>query len=497
MAAAACAFALALLITSGYGPGLDPDSMAYVGAATSFARGDGLRVPMGKWESRDSTVALTVWPPAFPAAMAAAQSVGIAPLASARIVNALSAAATAAIVVAIFAGAVTPLTAVVGFIAILATPSFVVVHLNVLSEPLFLAGMLLTLYGMVSRRPKIAAAGAVAAVMTRYAGVAAGAAAAFWFLFLVDGPLRQRIRNATISAAPAALSLLLWIAHNSRVAVVQSPIRLAYHAGLSATLRQGIATVMASLAPGASEWVGILAAGILLIALGVALARPKRHETDAHVGDDSPRIVAAATAILLLSYLGVIVASRMFVGGSIAFDARILAPAVLLGEILVIVIVASPLGRGSIAPRAVSGLLLTIWLIASLRWDGPLVRDSIEDGNDFAASDWRESPMIQWIAGHSMGQTIYTNWPAAIYFNGRRHTFDIPTTLAPDSLQLFGKMVRENRGLFAAFNTRNVDYPVSDSIAAGAGLVQIGKFDDGVVWAGKPDYRLLSNPFER
>ncbi|MDQ6717741.1 MAG: hypothetical protein M3Z17_05250, partial [Gemmatimonadota bacterium] len=164
--AAFCAFAGALAITSGYGPGLDPDSMAYVGAATSFAHGEGLRVPIGKWERSDSSVALTVWPPAFPVTMAIPQRLGVAPLTSARIVIALSAAATAALVILVLAEAVTAMSAAIGILIILATPSFVTVHLSVLSEPLFLVGMMLTLYGMVSRRPAAAAAGAVAAVMT-------------------------------------------------------------------------------------------------------------------------------------------------------------------------------------------------------------------------------------------------------------------------------------------------------------------------------------------
>ena len=109
--------------------------------------------------------------------------------------------------------------------------------------------------------------------------------------------------------------------------------------------------------------------------------------------------------------------------------------------------------------------------------------DSIQDGNDFAASDWRESPMIEWIRRNGAANTIYTNWPAAIYFDAHRNPFDLPTTMNADSVRLFGKNFEKSRGIFAAFNTRNFDYPASDSIAAGAGLVQIQKFDDGILWA--------------
>lgn len=480
---AVVSFAGALFITSGYGPGLDPDSMAYVGAAKSLAHGDGLRVPMGKWEGRDSTVALTVWPPAFPVAMSIAQKLGAQPMTSARIVIALSAAATAALVFAVLGG-VTGLSSAGAAVAlIVATPSFVSVHLNVLSEPLFLAAMMLTLYGMVSRRPGVAATGAVAAVMTRYAGVSAGAAAAIWFLFFSNDQLRDRIRRAAIASAPAAMAFIFWIAHNARVAVVQSPIRIAYHPGITETAREGIRTLMASVAPGAAGSIAIAATMVFITALGLAFARLKRGSSTNGSGTDKLNGVAGACAVLLITYLWVIGASRMFVGGSIRFDARILSPAIMLAELSVVLLIStSSLFERRYFKPAIA-VLAAIWLAASLRVNGALVSDSIEDGNDFAASDWRDSPMMEWIARNAGRKTIYTNWPAAIYFNAHRHPFDIPTTLNPDSVRLFGKAMEESGGIFAAFNTRNFDYPANDSIAAAAGLVQIREFEDGILWA--------------
>jgi len=91
LALGAAAFALVLAVTSGAGPGLDPDAMAYLGATTSLVRHGTLRIPSSQWDATDSTSALTTWPPAFSIAMAVPRALGAGSLLSARIVNALAA----------------------------------------------------------------------------------------------------------------------------------------------------------------------------------------------------------------------------------------------------------------------------------------------------------------------------------------------------------------------------------------------------------------------
>lgn len=480
------AFAGALGITIGYGPGLDPDSMAYVGAATSLARGDGLRVPLGKWETADSTVALTVWPPAFPAAMAVPQTLGAPPLSSARMIIALAAATTAGLIVLLFSGAATLIETAIVTAVVVCTPAFIAVHLSVLSEPLFLASLMLTLYGMSRQRAGVAAAGAAIAVMTRYAGVSAAAAAAVWFLFRTPGSIGNRARRALIASAPAALAFALWMIHNARVAVVQSPIRLSYHPGVMSTIGEGLTAAAGMIAPGAGgSMTFVLALGFVALLAAALVSNVRAGRLAAEPAFPLEGDVAHSAALLLAAYLGVIIASRMFVGGTIEFDRRILSPAFLLGELALAPIFLRALRPSRIGWRVAATAIIAIWIASSLATEGPVVLDSINDGNDFAASDWRESPMIEWVAKHGGSNTIYTNWPAAIYFNAHRDPFDLPTTAVPDTLALFGKRLAEMRGLYAAFDARNADYPSTDSIVSGAGLSLFMRFDDGAVWVKK------------
>jgi hypothetical protein len=474
-AASLIAFSAALSITSGYGPGLDPDSLAYVGAATSFASRGKLDVPLGPWNSPEPKVPLTVWPPAFSVAMSVPQRMGIAPLTAARIILALAAAVSAATVVILFSDATPVAFALAGVIIVLLTPSFVGAHISVLSEPLFLACLTLTLFAMARERPLFAGLSAAAAVMTRYAGVLAGAAAAVWFLFFTGGPLRARIRRAILAGAPAAIAFAAWMAHNSKATVVQSSIAVSYHPEIASTLRQGVETTLTWIAPGLTPLSATLVAILVGAAIAVALFKWKRES------HRQARVVPAA-GVLLASYVATIVVSRMFVGGSILFDWRILAPAFLLIEIAMIAGLSRAVAASPLWVRALASGALVVWLAGSIRADTAIVEDAVEDGNDFAATEWRTSPTIEWAMRQSAERPIYTNWPPAVYFDAHRAAFDVPVDLDSETVAEFKAVLASRNGAFVAFDARNPDYPPSDSLARAAGLVQLKKFSDGAVW---------------
>src|SRR5579859_3663636 len=151
LALAVVAFLGALWITAAPGPGLEPDSMSYVGAAQSLVQRGALRVPTAYWWEGDSTAALGSFPPGFSLAIAIPAALGLAPVPAARIVIAASAAVTAwALAAAAFeAGALAACLAVVlGLLA----PGVVGQHWIVLSEPLSYALLAIAL-GLMANRP--------------------------------------------------------------------------------------------------------------------------------------------------------------------------------------------------------------------------------------------------------------------------------------------------------------------------------------------------------
>lgn len=483
-----------MAVTSGRGPGLDPDSLAYVGAATSLADHGKLEVPLGKWQLPDSTLPLTVWPPGFSIAMAIPQRAGFAPLTAARIVVALAAGVTAATVVLLLSSVISFPGALAGLLVILLTPAFLDEHTSVLSEPLFFACLALVLFGMTRERPLLAGLAAVAAVLTRYAGLSAGAACAIWFLFFTRGTPRERIRRAALAAAPSAVAFAAWMIHNARVTVVQSTLKVSYHPGILQTFREGLQTVVRWIAPGLDSAIAFGAAIILFAAIVAGVLTSRRAAASPRGTTELPeKNVSGAVAILLLSYLATLVLSRMFVGASILFDSRLLSPAFLLIEIAAIPILWTFFRRSSIRVRAAAVSALLLWLAGSVMVDAEIVEDAVTDGNDFAATEWRTSPTIEWVMNNGAGKTIYTNWPAAVYFDAHRTPYDLPTSLHPDSIAQFRAMLASKNGVLAGFDARNPDYPPVDSLARAAGLERIEKFPDGGVWAAPSPTVNLTN----
>lgn len=472
------AFGVVMGITSGAGPGLDPDSMSYVGAATSFAHHGTLRVPSSSWDSDDSTSALTVWPPGFPIAMGIPIALGATTRAAARIVNATAAFVTAIVMFLLVDEAVGSAVAALAVIALLVTPAFIGVHLSVLSEPFFLASLMLVLLAMTRRRPLLAGLFAAMTAMVRYAGACAPIAVALWFFFDGKKPVRDRIKDAAIAAIIPAITISFWIIRSRRVGSDEGGIEVSIYGNLGPTLKQGLHTIADWLAPGITSIVPqtmVATAMAGAIALGLMRYLKSNRRTVASGN------LFTATTVLLLCYVTVLIGARLFVGDAIPFDFRILSPLILLLVILI------ALSSGSVwrrSPVAIS--VLAVWIAASSFVSVDISREAVTDGSDFASSEWTHSPTLDWIRSRAAGVALFTNWPAAVYFRTGRTSHDIPQSLDTAELREFHDILKDDNGVFVAFTEYNTDYPPSDSIARDAGLVPIEKLSDGTVWAVSP-----------
>ncbi len=476
------AFALVFVITSGAGPGLDPDALGYIGAATSLAQQGTLRVPSSQWDAADSTSALTSWPPAFSIAMAIPRAVGVGSLLSARIVNAVAASVTATVLFLLFDDAAGIIAAIFGVVVLFVTTAIVDVHLSVLSEPLFLACLALTLAAMVGgkTRPFMAGIPAAFAVMTRYAGVCAPAVVVLWFFFSGRKSLAARFRDGAEAAAVPVIVTGIWLWRSTRVGDSTGAPVLALNGHFGPTFMQGMQTLADWLAPGAHPPVlqGVVAI-VLAAGIAIVIANGARH-----AGRPARRFLRA-DALLLCSYLLVLMSARVLVGDDIPFDFRLLAPAILLAEGAIVVGTASYLTvaksnfrRGMIAACA-------LWFAASLTQSARDAFEAVTEGSDFASSDWRSSPTLEWVRSRSAGRTLFSNWPAAIYFRTSRIARDIPQSLDSAGVKEFGETLNRSHGALVAFSSQNPDYPPGDSLARALGLVAAGHFGDGTVWVSR------------
>ncbi|MEO7217964.1 MAG: hypothetical protein ABI026_07200 [Gemmatimonadaceae bacterium] len=492
LGAAVFTAALVFVSTRAPGPGLDPDSMAYMGAASSLVHEGKLRVPTAPWDRADSTSSLSLWPPGFSIAIALPVFLGASPVQSARWINVLAAAASAVVIMLLIADSLGAVAGAAGVLVVFATQAVFDVHISVLSEPLFIAVMLLVLATMIHARDRLLILGALAtlAVMIRYAGACAPLAVVLWTLLDSRYDLGTRARRAAVVALIPTIAIVLWFARTASSPDRHSTPSLDLYGGWGATFAQARDTVAEWLAPvlqdGTAQRIVALAVAIALMVFIVTAARDTTDNRRRQMRYGGVSTLIAAVTLLSACYAAVVLGSRAFVGGTIPLDGRILAPLIVLIEIAGVVSVAYWW-------HAYHRPLRVIIVLAGIVWIGAAATVTVNDavyaateGSDFAGSDWRDSPLTSWVRAHGAGHPLYSNWPAALYFHGNRVARELPKATRPKDVAAFGEMLRRNGGYVIAFNEVSPDFVPPDSIARQTGLRRLASTADGDVWAAEP-----------
>ncbi len=491
------AFALVLTVTDPPGPGLDPDAMSYMGAARSLVAHGDYRIPSAPWMSSDSTSALAHFPPGYSTALAIPVAFGMEPPQAARLVDALAAAVTVTTLVLVVGVATTPVAGALLGVALIVTPAMATVHLSVLSEPLFLTMLALTLAAMVYAPDRPLRAGVTAALgaMVRYAGASLVGAAVLW-AFARRAPLRERVRRAALAAAPAVLLEGAWVVRTRLAAGGAHAIRrFALYGDLGPTLVGGGATLRNWLVPDTDpEWplpyrgLVALAAGAVLLTILVLGTRAARADARAKSSHDDVRShawrILRACALLVACYLAMIGVSRLIADPAIPLDERILAPFLLLATSALAVgiacwwrVTSSRVARGAVA------VVLLGWWVSSTSVTLDDARFALGYGSDFASEQWRHSPLLDWARTDGGTHPLYTNWPAAVYFHLHRTSYTLPEKTERAKLAAFADTLRRRNGRVLLFDAPNADDIVADSLVALRGLHVVAKLDDGVVLA--------------
>jgi dolichyl-phosphate-mannose-protein mannosyltransferase len=476
IALGALAFGGALAITSGAGPGLDPDSMSYMQAATTLAHGRGLRDVQRDWASADSTMPLAHWPPGYSTAIAGIERLGVDARQGARLIDAIAAFVTIAAIVWLTGSVAGTGAGVIAGLLVMVTPAVVQVHESILSEPLFIALLVLTLAAMarVPARPLVSGTLAGLASMVRYAGISLVGGVVLWQLARA-GSLRERVIRAATAALPAIVLQGWWVLRTVHRAGPSAIRQISLYGEIASTLREGWRTTSAWLSPGMGEVWGIfVAAGVaVLIVIAVSHSRPLRS-----------RQAPALSAVLLAAcYLGLVLVSRLFADPGIPLDDRLMAPLLVLLEIAMVLIVA-PAWRGwPAAAKLLVAALVIVWWGAALRVSVTSARYATETGNDFAEDCWRDSPLAAWVRANGGRHALYTNVPEALYFHAGRLSRELPDEHDPKTLAAFADTLVRRDALIIAFDATCGNVTKLDSVLARLPLREIAAGPTGQVLA--------------
>ncbi len=489
LGAAVIAATLVFVSTRSPGPGLDPDAMAYMGAATSLVHQGRMRVPTAEWSRPDSTSTLSLWPPGFPAAIALPVYLGASPIQSARWINIVSAAVIAGTIILIVAGPLGLWAGVITAAIVFATQAVFDTNITVLSEPLFIALMLLLLAAMVYARDRLVLLSvlATALVMVRYAGAAAPAAAVIWTLLDARRDWRARVRRAITVALLPAITMVLWFARTAIAPDRHATPKLHLYGGWGATLVQARDTFAEWLAPLLSD--GTLQRSIALL-VAIALTGFIMTAASDTAGNRLRQLrvsgvatILGATSLLGVCYLIVVLVSRAFVGGTIPLDWRILAPLIVLIEIAAVTSIGYWWRAYHFPVHATITVIGVIWFAAAAT---VTVNDAIyaaTEGSDFAGSVWRQSSLTAWVREHAAGRPIYSNWPPALYFYANRIARELPDSMDVGDVSGFADQIRKDHGYLVGFDERSPDFMSPSTLARDLGLHQVARTSDGAVWA--------------
>lgn len=512
-----CGVLVAIMIwfVSRSGPLLTPDSMSYVGAAHALAEQGQLRVPVGTWDAADSTMVLKQFPPGYPALLAVALHAGVT---SATVVRALNAAAAFALVALTvwLCGAATNdswpvrLAAPLMIVAVRAMPTALA---SAWSEPLFLVAVVITLLLMVRYPAQSWTYGTSAALgnAVRYAGVSLLLSAVTWAMWeaytrqaasleanasrvgAAHAVRRQRIaqaiRAAAIAVTPGALFNAWWL-WRARHFGVQTPVAtVAWMGNLLAASGEGIRTVSAQLVPLSTRltaWVRVDVACVLLVGVAALIAnalRRTRHVSASAVPvqNRATRTIAAALTIAV-SYAAMLVYARLFVGGNIPLDDRLLAPLVLMGGIATLIALYTWSRQATRVVRRVTAVAFACWIAAAAWQSFADARSLLDDRDDYGSDYWTDTPAAVWLRTNGRTHALFSNDPVATYFITGRPSRMVPNTFRATTASDFLERLRATDGVLIEYSMPLEDMVDARELARQTGLCIVVTSEVGTVW---------------
>ena len=437
------AAALELFATARYGPGLSPDSQVYLQGARRLAAGQGFTQIWPSTPPR--AMAITWYPPAYSAVLAL----------GARLTGADAVPVARYIAVALLAGCVAlgtrmawrvtrslAATAVAAVLIALA-PDQMEVFAYALSEPLFIAAVLVALSSIALylerssvRWLAVAAVAAGLAAMTRYVGAMLPALGTVLILvFSRRARWPARLRDAVLFAALSAAPAVAWMARNRLAGGSASGRRIEWHPARWSHVRSMSESFAQWLFPGAA---GLLWWVAMLIVAGILWQAITRHRATATNGYRPPALVLALFAFVV-TYVPALMLSISLVDAATPMDYRTLAP-LFIPMLVLGVYVGHALwhvegGRGArwTARGAVGALALVMLVTTFVRTPAWVWRNNQTGARlTYASKRWSDSRAMRTMRILPRDVPIWTNASDATYLRLGRVDRLVPAKYTPD-----------------------------------------------------------------
>ena len=448
------------------GLALNDDSIAYIAGARSILNGQGYREAWLR-----SNEPMTHWPPGFPGMLAIiGWLMKIDPLRAARALNG-SLFGLNSVLMAYLAWRMTRsrLAGILAAVLFLLTASLLEIHVNAMSEPLYLFLTLLAistidLYFDKKKIPLLVLTGMLVglAYLSRYAAVSL-LATLLVALFIFHEKWQKRVVDAVLLLVSALPFILLWSYRNYAVTGYAANRQLGWHPIEIENWRLSVETIFEFLMPVTrwrvsllkipylAECISIVLFIILLIwVLRAGLPRffaPRRVK--------QPEPLPFFNGLYIFGYLSVLITTMTLFDPATKFQVRIISPVYPSLILLFTAFIVWLFKKQATIGKSMTMLLVIFLLGISANSQHAYVEKLSRSGLKFASPNWYAAESLEYIRALPEETIVYSNEAGVVYLYASRPANVIPKT--QEGIQVMREQVSKGQAVIALFRVNDVD----------------------------------------
>jgi len=439
---------MAMLMVTRWGAGLSPDSLVYVGAARSFAAGDGLMVPFGGIGGQVSP--MTHHAPMYSVLLSTSQMVGVDVLIGGRFFGAVLFGLNALLVgLLVYKYTAGLWAALLAFLFTVTSLAMLMVHAYAWSESVFIfftliALLLLAQYLESSPKRIILLVGAAVlvalATLTRYAGAPLMGVGILAILLFDKRAYLRRLADAVLFGVIALSPLFLWFYRNTQVGASATSREIVFHPIGWDHFLQAMDTLSAwfFVPVGTSGWLKLIVILSVFAAIGVVaiLWHVKGKEDDDTRSPSNTPIFIYLLILYVFTYSAFLVLSISFFDANTPLDDRILSPVYISGVILTAFYLHKLLSSNCLIPflgkrghKVIHGVVLLLLIVMGLmyvRQTAVWGWQSYQNGLGFASAAWQQSEIAAQLNALPEDTPIYSNAPGVVYLLSNQSVGRVP-----------------------------------------------------------------------
>ncbi|MHB1347182.1 MAG: glycosyltransferase family 39 protein [Candidatus Humimicrobiaceae bacterium] len=507
---------LIFFITSTTGPGMSPDSVAYVAAARNILDGNGMAVlfnsdgtiPLNLWQPVHLNEAIHVfkWPPLYPFMLSLVGISGLDIIEGARWLS------SALFGLNIF---------MIGFIIIKTTRSIflslsasliflfskeiIYIHHTIWTEPLFILlgffGLFFLINFIDTKKLSFLFLSALfigLSFLTRYSGAVLVITSVIALLFFKKEKINKKILHASIFVLLSCLPVVIWFARLQFLKSGISVRRLGFNPIRTDELRLFIENISKWFMPGSAPFIlRLIFTGLvcILILAGFIMLIKRIKDKSQDTKQKTADKISILFLVFIFLYLGFNFLTRLTAGANMDFwDNRHLAP-VLSAVIIVVILIFYSILKQTEKNDIIRGTsktlvysILAVFIIFYISYffygNNMYTYKILRSGTGYSTFTWRTSETIEGLKKLPESILIYTNEPIAVYILSNRPSKMVPSKTDLQTQKKNDSYLREVKEMEEQLKKEN-------------GIIVI--FDNGLGFLAKEEdlkYDLNLIPFE-